>query len=172
MAEDCEIAFSKSMEELVPIFEKEKLHCHIEAHPDDFIEDNNLAVDIIQNINSPMIKYLYCAPHTFHLGEDIAEMIRYAAPVLAHVHVADTFNHNLSWRYVMNPPGLTTRIHQHFNIGEGEVDWDAFFGTLAKIGFDGIMTSQVFAYMPDKAIDSSQWMRRKIEEYVEKYWNE
>ena len=170
MAEDCEIAFWKSIEELVPIFEKEKLPCNIEAHPDDFIEDNNLAVDIIKVIDSPMIKYLYCAPHTFHLGEDITEMIRYAAPVLAHVHVADTFNHKLGWRYVMNPPGSTTRIHQHLNIGEGEVDWDAFFGTLAEIEFDGIMTSQVFAYMPDKALESSHFMQQKIGEYVDKYW--
>lgn len=170
MAEDCETAFWKSMEELVPIFEKEQLPCHIEAHPDDFIEANNLAVDIIKVINSPMIKYLYCAPHTFHLGEDVAEMIRYAAPVLAHVHVADTFNHNLGWRYVVNPPGSTARVHQHLNIGEGEVDWDAFFGTLAEVEFDGIMTSQVFAYMPDKAMESSRFMRQQISEYVDKYW--
>ena len=105
MAEDCETAFWRSMEELVSIFEKEKLPCHIEAHPDNFIEDNNLAVDIIKVIDSPMIKYLYCAPHTFDLGEDIFEMIRYAAPVLAHLHVADTFNHKPGWRYVINPPG-------------------------------------------------------------------
>ena len=170
MAEECETAFWKSMEELAPIFEKEKLPCHLEAHPDDFIEDNNTAVDVIRAIGSPMIKYLYCAPHTFHLGDDVAAMIRYAAPVLAHVHVADTFNHKLGWRYVVNPPGSTARIHQHLNLGEGEVDWEAFFGTLAKVGFDGIMTSQVFAYMPDKAMDSSRFMHQKIHEYVKKYW--
>ena len=50
------------------------------------------------------------------------------------------------------------------------MNWDAFFGTLAEIGFDGIMTSQVFAYMPDKAIESSRFMRQKIQEYADKYW--
>jgi myo-inositol catabolism protein IolH len=170
MAEECETAFWRSIEELVPIFEKEGLPCHLEAHPDDFIEDNNLAVDMIQAIGSPMFKYLFCAPHTFHLGEDMAAMIRYAAPVLAHVHVADTFNHNLGWRYVVNPAGSTARIHQHLNIGEGEVEWDVFFSTLAEVGFDGIMTSQVFAYMPDKAMESSSFMRKKIDEYVGKYF--
>ena len=127
MAEECETAFWKSMEELVPIFEREGLPLHLEAHPDDFIEDNNLAVDIIQVIGSPMVKYLYCAPHTYYLGDDMAAMIRYAEPVLAHVHVADTFDHKAGWRYVMNPPGSTTRIHQHLDIGEGEIDWDEFF---------------------------------------------
>ena len=171
MAEECETAFWKSMDELLPIFEKESLPCHLEAHPDDFIEDNNTAVDMIRSIGSPMIKYLYCAPHTFHLGDDVAEMIRYAAPVLAHVHVADSFNFKLGWRYVVNPPGSQARVHQHLDIGEGEVDWEAFFGTLAEVGFDGIMTSQVFAYMPDRAVQSSRFMRQKIQEYVDKYWD-
>ncbi len=171
MAEECEIAFWKSMEELVPIFEREGVPCHIEPHPDDFVENNNLGVDIIRAIGSPCVKYLYCAPHTFHLGQDMAEMIRYASPVLAHVHVADTFNHRLGWRYVINPPGSTARIHQHLNIGEGEVDWQIFFKTLAEVGFDGIMTSQVFAYLANKAVPSSAFMRERIQHYVDQYWN-
>jgi len=170
MAEESEAAFWISMEELLPIFEREGLPLHIEAHPDDFIEDNNLAVDLIRSIGSPMVKYLYCAPHTFFLGDDIAAMIRYAAPVLAHVHVADTFNHKSGWRYVKNPPEAPTRVHQHLNIGDGEVDWEIFFATLAEVGFDGIMTSQVFSYMPDRATESSRFMRERIQHYVDRYW--
>ena len=169
-AEASEVAFWKSMEELMPIFERENLPLQIEAHPDDFIEDNNTAVDVIRSINSPLVNYLYCAPHTFHLGDDVAEMIRYAAPVLTHVHVADSFNHKRGWRYIMNPPGTPARIHQHLDIGMGEVDWEAFFGTLAEIGFDGIMTSQVFAWDDDRAIESSRSMRTTIQKYVDKYW--
>ena len=158
------------MDELVPIFEREKLPLHLEAHPDDFIEDNDLAVDMVQAIGSPYVKYLYCGPHTFHLGEDLAHMIRYAAPVLAHVHVADSFDHKAGWRYVVNPAGSTARVHQHLNLGEGEVDWEVFFKTLAEIDFDGIVSSQVFAYLPDKAIASSTFMRERIQHYVDKYW--
>ena len=170
MAEECETAFWKSIDELLPIFEREKLPLHLEAHPDDFIEDNNLAVDMVRSIGSPYVKYLFCAPHTYHLGDDMAAMIRYAAPVLAHVHVADTFNHKAGWRYVVNPAGSTARVHQHLNIGEGEIDWDLFFRTLSEVGFDGIMTSQVFAYLPEKAPDSSRFMREQIHHYVDKYW--
>ncbi len=170
MAEECETAFWKSIDELLPIFEREKLPLHLEAHPDDFIEDNNLAVDMVRTIGSPYVKYLFCAPHTYHLGDDMAAMIRYAAPVLAHVHVADTFNHKAGWRYVVNPAGSTARVHQHLNIGEGEIDWDLFFRTLSEVGFDGIMTSQVFAYLPEKAPDSSRFMRERIHHYVDRYW--
>ena len=170
MAEECETAFWRSMDELVPIFERENLPVYLEAHPDDFVEENNLAVDLIQAIGSSYVKYLFCAPHTFHLGDDMAAMIRYAATVLAQVHVADTFNHKAGWRYIVKPPGYTARVHQHLNIGEGEIDWDVFFKTLAEVGFDGLMTSQVFAYLPEGADECSRLMHDRIYHYVDKYW--
>ena len=97
--------------ELVPIFEKEGINLHIEPHPEDWVETLQPSVDIIRTINSDRVKFLYCSPHTFYFGDDVAAMIREAAPVLAHVHVADTFNHKASsgLRYIINPPGSTAR---------------------------------------------------------------
>ncbi len=68
--------------------------------------------------------------------------------MLAHVHLADTFDHRASsgLRYIINPPGSTAQVPQHLNIGEGEIDWGVFFGTLAEVGFDGIITACVFAW--------------------------
>ena len=58
----------------------------------------------------------------------------HAGDLVTHVHVADSFDHRASsgLRYILNPPGTTARIHQHLDIGQGEVDWDAFFGTLGR----------------------------------------
>ncbi len=166
-----EAAFWRSLEELLPLFERERITLTLEAHPYNFIEDNTAAVDLIHGIDSPWVRYLYCAPHTFYLGTDLAAMLRYAAPVLAHVHVADTFNPRGSSgaRYIVNPHGSNARIHQHLNIGEGEVDWDAFFATLAEVGFDGLLTSSVFAW-EERAIESSTLMRDRIGEYIARYF--
>jgi myo-inositol catabolism protein IolH len=166
-----EAAFWDSMDELVPVFEREGITLNIEPHPEDFVETLQPAVDMIRSINSSNVKFLYCAPHTFHFGDDMAAMIREAAPVLGHVHVADTFNHKGSsgLRYIVNPPGARVRVHQHLNIGEGEVDWDVFFSTLAEVGFDGIMTACVFAW-EEKAMQSSRFMRTEMQRYVDKYW--
>ena len=49
-------------------------------------------------------------------------------------------------RYICNPPGAKVTIHQHLDIGQGEVNWDQFFSALAEVGFDGIATSCVFAW--------------------------
>jgi myo-inositol catabolism protein IolH len=162
-----EAAFWKSMEELVPVFEREAVHLRLEPHPDDFVEDARTAIDMIRGINSRYVSYLYCAPHTFHHGRDIKGIMEYAGEKLTHVHVADTFDHTASsgLRYILNPPGTPARIHQHLDIGQGEVDWDTFFGTLKAMDFgasdDHIMTACVFAW-EERARESSIFMREEI----------
>jgi myo-inositol catabolism protein IolH len=171
MVEACEDAWWRSMEELVPIFEREGINLHIEPHPDDWVETLQPSVDIIRTVNSYRVKFLYCAPHTFYFGDDVAAMIRECADVLAHVHVADTFNHKGSsgLRYIVNPPGSPARVHQHMDIGQGEVPWDEFFGTLAEVGFDGIMTSCVFGW-EERADESGRFQRETMQSYVERYF--
>jgi myo-inositol catabolism protein IolH len=163
-----EAQFWKSMEELLPIFEREGIQLNLEAHPDDFIERNTEAVDLVRGIDSPLVRYVFCAPHAFYLGDDIAAMIEYAAPVLAHVHLADVLDHTASSgnRYIVNPPGSTARVHQHLDIGQGEVDFDACFGALRRIAFDGILTSCVFAW-EERAVESSRFMFERIRHYLE-----
>lgn len=165
-AAESEAAFWRSMEELLPVFEREGIALNLEAHPDDFCELNDPAVDLVRAINKPWVNYLYCAPHTFHLSDgagNIAEMLHYAGPKLRHLHIADSFNHKGSsgLRYIMNPPGTPARIHQHLDIGQGEVDWDEFFSTLREINFDGIATVCVFAW-EERAVESSKFMLDRV----------
>lgn len=165
-----EAQFWRSMEDLLPIFDREGVSLALEPHPDDFVEDGNAAVDIIRAIDSPMVTYLYCAPHTFHMGGDIAGMLRHAGPLLTQVHLADTLDHRASsgLRYIVNPPGSSVRVHQHLDIGQGEVDFEALFRGLYEIRFDGILTSCVFAW-EDRAEDSARFMRRRIGQYLERF---
>ena len=163
--------FWRSMDELLPVFEREGIQLRLEPHPDDFVEDGLAAVDMIRGINSPLVSFLYCAPHTFHMGGNLAQIMHHAGPLLTQVHLADSFDHRASsgLRYIVNPPGSTARIHQHLDIGQGEVDWDLFFATLGELGFgdreDTIMTSCVFAW-EDRARDSTTYMRETIDKYV------
>jgi myo-inositol catabolism protein IolH len=163
-----ESQFWRSMEELLPVFERESMQLRLEPHPDDFVEDGRAAVDLIRGINSPLVSFLYCAPHTFHMGGDVSGIMEYAGDLLTHLHVADSFDHRASsgLRYIVNPPGSAVRIHQHLDIGQGEVDWDEFFGTLGRLRFDGVMTVCVFAW-EDRARESSIFMREQIEKYTQ-----
>ncbi|HEV8570253.1 MAG TPA: sugar phosphate isomerase/epimerase [Actinoplanes sp.] len=169
-APESEAQFWRSMEELLPIFEREGVRLVLEPHPDDFVEDGIAAVDLIRGINSDLVTFLYCAPHTFHQGGDLAAVIKHAGPLLTQVHIADSFDHRASsgLRYIVNPPGSTARVHQHLDIGQGEVDWDLFFRTLAEVNFDGIATVCVFAW-EERAEDSSRYNLAQVNQYLQKY---
>jgi myo-inositol catabolism protein IolH len=165
-----EAQFWRSMEELLPVFEREGLQLRLEPHPDDFVEDGRAAVDLIRGIDNQLVSFLYCAPHTFHQGGDLAGIMRYAGPLLTHLHIADSFDHRASsgLRYIVNPPGSPARVHQHLDVGQGEVDWDLFFGTLTELGFDGIATVCVFAW-EERARESSIHNLERIQQYLSKF---
>jgi myo-inositol catabolism protein IolH len=163
----CEAAFWRSLDVLLPRCSELGLTLTIEPHPYNFVEQNNAAVDLIKAIDSPHVKYLYCVPHTFHMGGELESMIRYAAPVLAHVHVADTYDATASsgLRFIVNPHGAVVRVHQHMNIGRGDVPWETVFSTLAAVKFDGIMTCCVYGE-EDSADESAGFMLEKVNAYI------
>jgi myo-inositol catabolism protein IolH len=163
----CERMFWRSMDELLPVFEKEGIRLVLEPHPDDWEEDGKKAVDLIRGINSAQVSFLYCAPHTFHQGNDCVGIMEKAGDLLTMVHVADSFDHTGSsgLRYIVNPPGSQVTVHQHLDIGQGEVDFDEFFATLEKVGFDGIVTSCVFAW-EERARESGTFMRETIADHL------
>jgi len=163
--------FWRSMEELLPVFEREGVELRLEPHPDDFVEDGLRAVDMVRGVNSSLVSFLYCTPHTFHQGGNMVEIMEYAGELLTQVHLADCFDHRASsgLRYITNPPGNAVRVHQHLDIGQGEVDFDTLFATLGRLGFGdsdrAVLTSCVFAW-EDRAEESSRFMRRTIDQYV------
>lgn len=168
--DESEAQFWRSLEELLPIFEREGVRLVLEPHPDDFVEDGIAGVNLVRGINSDLVSFLYCAPHTFHQGGDLEAVMRHAGPLLTQLHIADSFDHRGSsgLRYIVNPPGSTVRVHQHLDMGQGEVDWDAFFRTLAEVRFDGIATVCVFAW-EERAEDSARYNLSQVGQYLEKY---
>lgn len=150
-AEESERAFFRSMEELVPIIEKEGINVFIDPHPDDFVENGLAAWRVIRGINSMNFGMVYVASHTFHMGNQPLEIMNTVGSRIGIVHVSDTMDHTASsgLRYITNPPGNAVRVHQHLTMGDGDVNFDEFFDGLKSIGFldnpKSVMCSSVFA---------------------------
>ena len=176
--EICNGMFFRSMEELLPIIEREGLRVEIQSHPYDFCELNDETCDIVKSFRSKNLGYVYSASHGFFYDQgkgDVRHMLRYAGDELTHVLLADTWNQTKDCRYILNPPWLNAHgradvsIHQHTAMGEGEVDFDGIFETLRdmdfankqlkpnapKVGGDNIICVSYFGF-PEK-MDRKLW---------------
>jgi myo-inositol catabolism protein IolH len=144
-----ERSFLRSAEELDSFLREKGVQIFIEPHPGDFVENGEQAAHILRGLRSDRFGYLFCAPHTYYLGGSLEDQIRKTEDVLGHVHLADTFKPS---RVILNPPA-NVRIHQHLDIGQGEIDWKAFFNTLAEINYNSVLTIAIFAW-PEQAEES------------------
>lgn len=175
--EICEEMFYRSMEELLPIFERENIRVEIQSHPWDFCENSNETADMVKSFRSDNVKYVYSVPHTFFYDNgkgDVRPMLEYAGNDLSHVLIADTMNHTKHCRYIVNPPGVDATIHQHVGVGEGEVDFDTLFQTLRemdfanrtyKVGGESIIASALFGYpekMKTQAVETRELIEREL----------
>ncbi|GAB3522895.1 sugar phosphate isomerase/epimerase family protein [Arthrobacter monumenti] len=171
--EESERAFYRSMEELLPIIEREGVHIAIDPHPDDFVEQGLAALRVIRGVNSKNIGMVYVAPHTFHMEDAPLDIIRAAGNRLRVVHIADTMDHHRSngLRYITNPAGSPARVHQHLKIGDGDVNWDELFSGLAENGFlereETVMVSCVFAEN-ENAEEVSRYQLATMNDYIGK----
>lgn len=140
----CNGMWFRSMDELLPLFEKENIRVEIQSHPYDFCQLNDETVDMVKHYRSDNLTYVYSSPHGFFYDKgkgDVDHMLKYAGNSLSHVLFADTFNQELDCRYILNPPFLNAHgkvdaaVHQHLAIGEGDVDFDGIFKTLREMDF-------------------------------------
>ena len=159
---ECEAKFIQSMDELMPVFEKEGIRLNLQAHPYDFIETNTDAIDMIRALDKDWIKLVYSIPHAYFYDDGIGDVGKHlddAGDLLDQVLFADTYNHKAAYglRYIVNPPDAKVTVHQHLNIGEGEIDFDTIFRKLRETKFDGIATNAVFAWA-DHPTASSDFM--------------
>ena len=178
--EICNGMWFRSMDELLPIFEKEGIRVEIQSHPYDFCELNDETVDMVKHYRSDNLTYVYSCSHGFFYDQgkgDVRHMLEYAGESMSHILFSDTNNHVKDCRYIVNPPWLNrcgcedVTVHQHLAMGEGEVDFEGIFETLRKtdfakrsykVGGESIACVSYFGY-PEKMDEQAPAARERIE---------
>ncbi|TNM55832.1 sugar phosphate isomerase/epimerase family protein [Brevibacterium sediminis] len=169
--EDSEESFYRSMDELLPIIEKEGMELNFDPHPDDFVEDGHEAWRVLRGLDSDAVGFVYVAPHTFHYGDCLDTLADELGKRLRAVYISDAYDHRASHglRYIANPPTTSARVHQHLKVGDGDVDFDALFAALRRTGFldrpEALIVSNVFAENENNE-SVSRFQRRRIDDLI------
>lgn len=153
---ESEAAFRKSMEVLLPRFERMGVCLSVEPHPGDFYEAAQPTLKLLRSYGSKYLTYLHCIPHTFFLGSSIRDVIVTAGSLITHVHVADTFR----TERIMARSGVG--LHLHLRPGLGEVDFRETFDALAAVGYHGAVSVQLLSHT-----DEAERTARQAREYLQ-----
>ena len=139
----------QSRDEALDIFYEELMPCVdaaarlevpllIEPEPDLLIERCDEYLEFIQRIDSPWVGLNFDIGHAYCVGEDPQDWIARMAPYTKHYHFEDIAD---------------TRVHKHLIPGRGAIDFAATLQAIAKTGYDGWITIELYPYInePDVA---------------------
>ncbi len=159
-AEQARAAFAASVEDLEPALEQAGVTLAFECHPGDFIENSDEAVSFLRGLGCARVRYLFCAPHAFIIGGDVAGMVARAGDMIAHVHIADT--HRPARILAARPP----EPHEHLVPGWGEIDFAALVRALQAAGYSGCLSACVFSHA-DNPGGALAFTRARMEEWLQ-----
>lgn len=124
-------------EELMPcveVAEEVGVGLLIEPEPGLMIERFEQFLAFVDRIKSPWVGLNFDIGHAFCVGEDPQDWVERMAPYTRHYHFEDIAD---------------TRIHQHLVPGRGAIDFAATLAAIAKTGYDGWITVELYPYIDD-----------------------
>ena len=110
----------------------------IEPEPGLMIETFEQYLEFVGRIDSPWVGLNFDVGHAFCVGQDPQDWIARMAPHTKHYHIEDI---------------ASTREHAHLIPGRGAIDLRATLGEIAKTGYGGWITVELYPYVdnPDEA---------------------
>lgn len=110
----------------------------IEPEPELLIERFDEYLQFVERLDSPHVGLNFDIGHAYCVGEDPQDWIERMALHTVHYHLEDI---------------AATRVHEHLVPGRGAIDFDATLAAIARSGYDGWLTVELYPYInePDTA---------------------
>lgn len=118
----------------VEVAEQVEVGLLIEPEPGLMIERFEQYLHFVERIKSPWVGLNFDIGHAFCVGEDPQHWVARIAGHTRHYHFEDI---------------AATRIHQHLVPGRGAIDFTATLAEIAKTGYDGYITVELYPYIDD-----------------------
>jgi sugar phosphate isomerase/epimerase len=133
----------------------------------EFAQQMDVFCDLVDRIDSPHFGVNFDPSNTFLAGEDPLELLQRVKHRVVTMHASDRYLSEGTiedLRKEEDSVGYAKRL-SHGEIGQGMNDYDAIFGTLASVGFDGWVSIEDGVDGFDQLERSAQFLRRKINQY-------
>jgi sugar phosphate isomerase/epimerase len=140
-------------DELMPcveVAEKSGVRLLIEPEPGLLIERFEQYLEFAAMVDSPWLGLNFDIGHAFCMGEDPQDWIARMAPHTRHYHIEDIG---------------ADRVHRHMIPGEGAIDFAATLREIARSGYDGWVTVELYPY-----VDDPDAAGRRAKEHLEAVW--
>ncbi len=118
----------------VEVAEKLQVGLLIEPEPGLMIERFDQYLRFVERIQSPYVGLNFDIGHAYCVGEDPQVWVEQMAPHTRHYHLEDI---------------AATRVHQHLIPGHGAIDFRATLGAIARTGYEGWITVELYPYLDD-----------------------
>ena len=130
--------FHQGLEQVVDLAEALDVRLLVEPEPDLMIERTAEFQSFIKDVQSSAIGVNFDIGHFYCAGEDPVVAFETLFEWIGHVHLEDIGR---------------SRIHHHLVPGDGVIDFDAVFKTMAHLGYRGDITLELYPYVngPDVA---------------------
>jgi sugar phosphate isomerase/epimerase len=123
--------------------------------------------DLVAQLDSPNFGVNYDPSNTFLAGEDPLELLERVKHRVVTMHASDRYLAEGTiedLRKEEDSVGYASRL-RHGEIGQGMNDYDAIFGKLAGVGFNGWISIEDGVDGIDQLKRSAEFLRRKMAEY-------
>ena len=123
--------------------------------------------ELVDRIHSPHFGVNYDPSNTFLAGEDPLELLARVKNRVVTMHASDRYLAEGTiedLRREEDSVGYAKRL-RHGEIGKGMNDYDAIFGTLAGVGFDGWISIEDGVDGMEQLERSAQFLRIKMQQY-------
>ena len=132
----------------VEVAERRGVDLLIEPEPGLLIERFEQYLEFAGRVGSDRVGLNFDIGHAYCVGEDPEQWIARMAPHTKHYHIEDI---------------AATREHRHLIPGHGEIDFFAVLGEIARTGYDGWVTVELYPY-----VDNPDHAGREAKEFIER----
>ena len=135
------VLLREALEELVEYAGERNIRLGLEYEPGLLIENHLELAWLLAEIDSPFLGVNLDLGHSHVLGEDPEAILQLFGERIFHIHLED----------------IRGRKHYHLIPGQGQVDFSALFNLLARHGYRGFVTVELYTYAhaPEEAARNS-----------------